>query len=164
MEIRGLGVIDVEALFGTLATLDERQIDLVVELIEWSAEDPADRLGLEDDTQELLEVSLPMRADSHSSGSEHRDAHRDRGTQHVLRRRGRHSAREFSARLDDAIARRREKTKRPAVSASSDRRGDGEPPDGMTSGAAPVQSPTIRAKLRWRDGSRSAVGRGTARS
>ena len=32
MEIRGLGVIDIEALFGTLATLDERQIDLVVEL------------------------------------------------------------------------------------------------------------------------------------
>src|SRR4029077_11113876 len=35
MEIRGLGVIDVEALFGTLAILDERQIDTVVELVEW---------------------------------------------------------------------------------------------------------------------------------
>src|SRR5262249_35444009 len=35
MEIRGLGVIDVETLFGTLATLDERQIDMVVELVEW---------------------------------------------------------------------------------------------------------------------------------
>jgi HPr kinase/phosphorylase len=46
MEIRGLGVIDVEALFGTLATLDERQVDLVVELIDWS--DDADRLGLVD--------------------------------------------------------------------------------------------------------------------
>src|SRR5207249_1161370 len=44
MEIRGLGVIDVEALFGTLATLDERQIDLVVELVEWPG--GADRLGL----------------------------------------------------------------------------------------------------------------------
>ena len=40
MEIRGLGVIDVEALFGTLATLDERQVDLVVELIDWSGDAP----------------------------------------------------------------------------------------------------------------------------
>ena len=58
MEIRGLGVIDIEALFGTLATLDERQIDLVVELTEWG--DDADRLGIEESTYTLLDVALPL--------------------------------------------------------------------------------------------------------
>src|SRR5262249_17534077 len=48
MEIRGLGVIDIEALFGTLATLDDREIDLVVELGEWG--DVADRRGIDDAT------------------------------------------------------------------------------------------------------------------
>src|SRR5439155_109702 len=55
---RGLGVIDVEALFGTLATLDERQIDLVVELVEWPG--GADRLGLVAGSYALLEVELPL--------------------------------------------------------------------------------------------------------
>src|SRR5262249_16931480 len=58
MEIRGLGVVDIEALYGTLATLDERQVDLVVELTEWG--DDADRLGIEDATYTLLDVPLPL--------------------------------------------------------------------------------------------------------
>src|SRR5207249_3065603 len=58
LEIRGLGIIDVEALFGTLATLDERQLDLVVELVEWT--DTADRLGLVEERHRLLEVELPL--------------------------------------------------------------------------------------------------------
>src|SRR5439155_309259 len=58
MEIRGLGIIDVEALFGTLATLDERQLDLVVELVEWT--DTVDRLGLVEERYTLLELPLPM--------------------------------------------------------------------------------------------------------
>ena len=59
MEIRGLGVIDIEALYGTLATLDERQIDLVVELTEWT--DDADRSRHRPRRPHaLLDVSLPL--------------------------------------------------------------------------------------------------------
>ena len=46
MEIHGLGIINVRELFGTLATLGEQPVDLVVELVEWST--GIDRLGLED--------------------------------------------------------------------------------------------------------------------
>ncbi|MGH7823344.1 MAG: HPr(Ser) kinase/phosphatase, partial [Candidatus Binatia bacterium] len=35
LEIRGLGVVDIEALFGMLATLPESPIDLAIELAEW---------------------------------------------------------------------------------------------------------------------------------
>jgi HPr kinase/phosphorylase len=58
MEIRGLGIIDVGALFGTLATCDEHDIHLVVELCEW-AED-SDRLGLAGATWAALEATLPL--------------------------------------------------------------------------------------------------------
>jgi len=102
MEIRGLGVIDVEALFGTLATLDERQVDLVVELIDWS--DDADRLGLVDTTYTLLEVPLPLVripvVPGRSMAMLVETAARDR----LLRGRGRHSAADFAARIDKAAA------------------------------------------------------------
>jgi HPr kinase/phosphorylase len=58
MEIRGLGVIDVAALFGTVATRQAQDIDLAVELVEWT--DEGDRLGLEDGTFALHGVSLPL--------------------------------------------------------------------------------------------------------
>jgi HPr kinase/phosphorylase len=102
MEIRGLGVIDVEALFGTLATLEERQLDLVVELMDWS--DDADRLGLADSTYTLLEVALPLVripvVPGRSMAMLIETAARDR----LLRGRGRHSAAEFAARIDHAAA------------------------------------------------------------
>jgi HPr kinase/phosphorylase len=102
MEIRGLGVIDVEALFGTLATLEERQVDLVVELIVWS--DDADRLGLVDSTYDMLEVALPhVRipvVPGRSMAMLIETAARDR----LLRSRGRHSAADFADRIDRAAA------------------------------------------------------------
>ena len=102
MEIRGLGVIDVEALFGTLATLDERQIDVVIELIDWSHD--ADRLGLVDTTYTLLEVSLPLVRlpviPGRSIAMLIETAARDR----LLRGRGWHSAATFAARIDGAAA------------------------------------------------------------
>jgi HPr kinase/phosphorylase len=105
MEIRGLGVIDVEALFGTLATLDERQLDLVVELIDWS--DDADRLGLVDSSYTLLDVALPLVripvVPGRSIAMLIETAARDR----LLRARGRHSAAEFAARIDQAAGGRK---------------------------------------------------------
>lgn len=100
MEIRGLGVLDVEALFGTLATLEERQIDLVVELIEWSA--TIDRLGLQEEHTELLEVSLPIVRLPVQPARSVSLLIESAARNHILRRRGRHSAQEFAARIEEA--------------------------------------------------------------
>jgi len=104
MEIRGLGVIDVEALFGTLATLDERQIDLVVELVEWP--DGADRLGLVEGTYALLEVDVPLVRVPVRPGRTVAMLMEAAARNHLLRRRGRHSARGFADRIDREIASR----------------------------------------------------------
>ena len=98
LEIRGLGIIDVEALFGTLATLDERQLDLVVELVEWA--DTVDRLGLVEDRHPLLEVELPLVRIPVRPGRSMAMLIETAARNHLLRRRGRHSALEFTQRID----------------------------------------------------------------
>jgi len=98
MEIRGLGIIDVEALFGTLATLDERQLDLVVELVEWT--DTVDRLGLVEERYTLLELPLPMVRIPVRPGRSMALLIETAARNHLLRHRGRHSALEFTRRID----------------------------------------------------------------
>lgn len=102
MEIRGLGVIDIEALFGTLATLEDRQIDLVVELTEWG--DEADRLGIDAATYTLLDVSLPLVRIPVTAGRTLGLLIETAARNQLLRWRGRHSAAEFTARIDRAAA------------------------------------------------------------
>jgi HPr kinase/phosphorylase len=105
MELRGLGVIDVEALFGTLATLDELQIDYVVELMEWS--NTADRTGLNAEPYRLLDVELPLARIPVRPGRSNAVLIETAARNHLLQRRGRHGARGFSDRLDREIAERR---------------------------------------------------------
>jgi HPr kinase/phosphorylase len=59
MEIRGLGIINITHLFGVRAIRDRAQIELVVMLEEWDAKKNYDRLGMEEQTMEILGVSVP---------------------------------------------------------------------------------------------------------
>ena len=58
MEVRGIGIIDVRAMFGVRSIRTEKQIDLVVTLSEWNECDEKDRLGLEEEKIEILGVKL----------------------------------------------------------------------------------------------------------
>ncbi len=107
MEIRGLGIINVQDLFGILATLNEKVIQLVAEMFEWSREDRADRLGLEDETHVILGVELPKVRIPIRPGRSIATIIEVAARNHVLKRLGRHSAREVAARLDGEIARRK---------------------------------------------------------
>jgi HPr kinase/phosphorylase len=60
MEIRGLGIIDIEKLFGIAATCDKKQIDLVIELVEQD-EGSRDRVGLEEETYTIMDVAIARR-------------------------------------------------------------------------------------------------------
>jgi HPr kinase/phosphorylase len=107
MEIRGLGIINVQDLFGILATLREKAIQLVAEMFDWSREERADRLGLEDETHTILGVALPKVRIPIRPGRSVATIIEVAARNHVLKRLGRHSAREVAARLDGEIARRR---------------------------------------------------------
>ncbi|MCS6989445.1 MAG: HPr(Ser) kinase/phosphatase [Chloroherpetonaceae bacterium] len=58
MEIRGLGIIDVEAIFGVRAVRYQKRVEIVVELLEWDNETEYDRTGLEPKTVEILGVPI----------------------------------------------------------------------------------------------------------
>ena len=60
IEIRGVGVIDVQQLFGMGAVQFETEIDLVIQLEQWQDGKFYDRLGLGEERYTLLEVSLPV--------------------------------------------------------------------------------------------------------
>lgn len=59
MEVRGLGLISIEQLFGVVAVRDNKPIDLVIKFVPESAGNP-ERLGLDGSTIDLLGVPRPL--------------------------------------------------------------------------------------------------------
>lgn len=59
MEIRGVGVINVQAIFGVGAIRDVKQLDLVVTLKEWEECDDVDRIGLDHEKYVILDLAVP---------------------------------------------------------------------------------------------------------
>ena len=59
MEISGVGVVDVQQLFGMGAVQFDTEIDLVIQLEQWQDGKFYDRLGLGEETYEMLGVKLP---------------------------------------------------------------------------------------------------------
>ncbi len=54
IEIRGIGIVDVKALFGASSVRETSSIDLVIKLEEWNKEKEYERIGLEDSYIEYL--------------------------------------------------------------------------------------------------------------
>jgi HPr kinase/phosphorylase len=59
MEIRGVGIVDVSALFGVHAVRQQKRIEVVVQLVDWEKTHEADRTGLDAQTTTILGVELP---------------------------------------------------------------------------------------------------------
>ncbi len=60
MELRGIGVINVRHIYGVGAVKPETSIDLVVKMEPWQEGKAYDRLGLSEETAEILGVTLPQ--------------------------------------------------------------------------------------------------------
>ena len=66
MEIRGIGIINVAAMFGVRSIRKEKRVDLVVTLKPWETVADVDRLGLEQEYVQILgvkirNITLPVR-------------------------------------------------------------------------------------------------------
>jgi HPr kinase/phosphorylase len=59
MEIRGVGLIDIPAIFGIRAVRQQKRIEVVVNLEEWDQHAVVDRTGLDVETATILDVDLP---------------------------------------------------------------------------------------------------------
>ena len=59
MEVRGIGIINVPAMFGIRSIRTNKRVDLVVDLKPWEQVPDIERLGMEEKTVELLGVRVP---------------------------------------------------------------------------------------------------------
>lgn len=59
MEIRGIGIVDIERLYGVSAVKNWEFIDLVIELEFWDEGKEYDRIGLNEEYTEILGIEVP---------------------------------------------------------------------------------------------------------
>jgi HPr kinase/phosphorylase len=59
MEIRGLGIIDVQAVFGVRSIRLQKRVEVEVRLTEWSTDGDYERVGLDERTTEVLGIKIP---------------------------------------------------------------------------------------------------------
>lgn len=59
MEIRGIGIINLQQMFGPGAIRPEKSIDIIVELSPWAEGNTYDRIGNEESYEELLGIEKP---------------------------------------------------------------------------------------------------------
>jgi HPr kinase/phosphorylase len=59
MEVRGIGIINVAAMFGVKSIRSEKRVDLVITLKAWSEVQDVDRLGMEQEAVTILGIEVP---------------------------------------------------------------------------------------------------------
>lgn len=124
MELRGLGIINVQDLFGLAAVRDRKSLDLVVELEHWRDGHQYDRLGLDETIYRILDVPVPYIKMPVALGRNVSILVEIAARNHVLKMQGHHSAREFARKLQDQME--RDRARRQGV------RGDGARGEGAS--------------------------------
>ena len=108
MEIRGIGLIDIQGLFGIRAVRQQKRIEVVVQLEDWETAKDADRTGLGGQTTEVLGVALPKVIVPLNPGKNITVVSEVVAMMHLLRYSGVDVAAQFNERL---IKRMREQSK-----------------------------------------------------
>ncbi|HXG54741.1 MAG TPA: HPr(Ser) kinase/phosphatase [Vicinamibacterales bacterium] len=103
MEIRGLGLINVQDLFGVASTRTSKRVELVVQLERWEAGREYDRLGIDDEFYEALGIRVPMARMPVAPGRNVAILVEVAARNQLLRSRGHHSARRLVERLEQRL-------------------------------------------------------------
>jgi HPr kinase/phosphorylase len=103
MEIRGLGLVDVRAMFGIRAIRFQKRIEVVVNLHPWDPNEEYTRLGMAEETYDILGVELPLVMLPITPGKNVTVLCEVIGMNHLLRNYGYDPAEVFSERLAERI-------------------------------------------------------------
>ncbi len=107
MEIRGLGIINIQDLYGISCIQKRKEIDLIVELVEWSPTESFDRLGLEEQTFSIMDVQKPFLRMPVTPGRNMALIIEVAARNYLLKATGHSSARRFEKKLIKQIDRNR---------------------------------------------------------
>jgi len=103
MEIRGIGIIDIKALFGIRAIRQQKRIEVVVQLETWADAGDYSRTGLERDDTDILGVPLPKVTVPLNPGKNITVISEVVAMNHLMKYTGIDSALEFDQRLREAM-------------------------------------------------------------
>jgi HPr kinase/phosphorylase len=99
MEIRGVGLIDIQAIFGIRAVRQQKRIEVVVQLEEWDQHAVVERVGIDMETATILDVDLPKVTVFLNPGKNITVVAEVIAMNHLLRYSGVNSAEAFNDRL-----------------------------------------------------------------
>ncbi len=105
MEIRGVGIINIQDLYGVSCIQKRKEIDLITELVEWSSTENFDRLGLDEQTFTLMDVKKPFLRMPVTPGRNMALIIEVAARNHLLKATGHFSARRFEKKLMEQISR-----------------------------------------------------------
>lgn len=108
IELRGIGIVDVKALFGVSAVKDTQGIDMVIRLEEWDKEKEYDRLGLEEKYTEYLGNKIVCHNIPIRPGRNLAVICESAAINHRQKKMGYNAAQELYTRVQNSLARKRE--------------------------------------------------------
>jgi HPr kinase/phosphorylase len=104
MECRGIGIINVASIFGVRSVRREKRVDLVVTFVLWQPGMDEERSGLEVETYEILGRKVPHMTIPVRPGRDMARLVEVAASVQALRAMGHDSAKEFSDRLIQFMA------------------------------------------------------------
>jgi HPr kinase/phosphorylase len=114
MELRGIGIINVQDLFGLASVRERANVDLVIELEHWQTGRQYDRLGLDETLFNILDTPCPYIRMPVALGRNISILVEIAARNHVLKLQGHHSAREFARKLEAQLERNRKVSASPS--------------------------------------------------
>ena len=108
MEIRGLGVINVMSIFGIGSVRTEKRLDLIVTLKDWEELDDVDRIGLDQEYFEILDILIPHITIPVRVGRDLARLVEVAALDQKLKSMGQNSAKDFNERLITAMQKKKE--------------------------------------------------------
>lgn len=108
IELRGIGIVDVKALFGASSVKDSQQIDLVIRLEDWNKDKEYDRLGLEESYTEYLGNKIVCHNIPIRPGRNLAVICEAAAVNYRQKKMGYNAAKELYARVQNSLAKRRE--------------------------------------------------------
>lgn len=112
MEIRGVGLVDIEKMFGIQAVRKEKSIDIQIELMPWHDNLDYERIGLTDNSVDILGLKIPIIYLPVSPGKNVSVIMEVIAMNHILKMYGYDAAKVFTKRLQEDLQR---KSKLPAA-------------------------------------------------
>lgn len=108
IELRGIGIVDVMALYGASSVKDTQGIDMVIHLEEWSRDKEYDRLGLEENYTEYLGNKVVCHSIPIRPGRNLAVICESAAVNHRQKKMGYNAVRELNLRLQNSLAKKRE--------------------------------------------------------